>query len=193
MQGESTYFLSANRGKRSICVDLGDPEGVELVRTLAGRADVVLENFIPGGAERMGLGYEELRARRPSLVYCSISGYPDDGPDAGRPGFDFAIQGEGGIMSITGDADGDPMKVGVAIADITRGDLRDGRGARGAARGDARRASAATSRSRSSTRSSPGSRTARPTSSSPARRPSGSATRIPRSCPTRASAPPTAT
>jgi crotonobetainyl-CoA:carnitine CoA-transferase CaiB-like acyl-CoA transferase len=119
--GESTYFLSANRGKRSICVDLADPEGIELVRTLAARADVVLENFIPGGAERMGLGYAALRERRPSLVYCSIAGYPEDGPDASRPGFDFAIQGEGGVMSITGDPDGDPMKVGVAIADITAG------------------------------------------------------------------------
>jgi crotonobetainyl-CoA:carnitine CoA-transferase CaiB-like acyl-CoA transferase len=121
VEGESTYFLSTNRGKRSICVDLADPEGIELVRTLAAQADVVLENFIPGGAERMGLGYAALRERRPSLVYCSIAGYPEDGPDASRPGFDFAIQGEGGVMSITGDPDGDPMKVGVAIADITAG------------------------------------------------------------------------
>jgi crotonobetainyl-CoA:carnitine CoA-transferase CaiB-like acyl-CoA transferase len=121
VEGESTYFLSTNRGKRSICVDLADPEGIELVRTLAAQADVVLENFIPGGAERMGLGYAALRERRPSLVYCSIAGYPEDGPDARRPGFDFAIQGEGGVMSITGDPDGDPMKVGVAIADITAG------------------------------------------------------------------------
>jgi crotonobetainyl-CoA:carnitine CoA-transferase CaiB-like acyl-CoA transferase len=121
VEGESTYFLSTNRGKRSICVDLADPEGIELVRTLAAQADVVLENFIPGGAERMGLGYAALRERRPSLVYCSIAGYSEDGPDASRPGFDFAIQGEGGVMSITGDPDGDPMKVGVAIADITAG------------------------------------------------------------------------
>jgi crotonobetainyl-CoA:carnitine CoA-transferase CaiB-like acyl-CoA transferase len=121
VEGESTYFLSANRGKRSICVDLADPEGVELVRSLAAQSDVVIENFIPGGAERMGLGYAALRERRPSLVYCSIAGYPDDGPDASRPGFDFAIQGEGGVMSITGEQDGDPMKVGVAIADITAG------------------------------------------------------------------------
>jgi formyl-CoA transferase len=121
VEGESTYFLAANRGKRSICVDLADPEGSELVRTLAERADIVIENFIPGGAERLGLGYARLRERRPSLVYCSVSGYPGDGPDANRPGFDFAIQGEGGIMSITGDPDGDPMKVGVAIADITAG------------------------------------------------------------------------
>jgi crotonobetainyl-CoA:carnitine CoA-transferase CaiB-like acyl-CoA transferase len=121
VEGESTYFLSTNRGKRSLCVDLQDPEGIAIVRTLAERADIVLENFIPGGAERMGLGYEALKARRPSIVYCSVSGYPDDGPDADRPGFDFAIQGEGGVMSITGEAGGDPMKVGVAIADITAG------------------------------------------------------------------------
>jgi crotonobetainyl-CoA:carnitine CoA-transferase CaiB-like acyl-CoA transferase len=121
VDGESTYFLSANRGKRSICIDLQDLEGIALVRRLAERADVVLENFLPGAADRLGLGYEALREVRPSLVYCSIAGYPADGPDAGRPGFDFAIQGEGGVMSITGDPDGDPMKVGVAIADITAG------------------------------------------------------------------------
>src|ERR1700712_5248656 len=121
VHGESTYFLSTNRGKRSICVDLQDPEGIALVRTLAARADIVIENFIPGGAERMGLGFEALREQNPALVYCSVAGYPDDGPDADRPGFDFAIQGEGGVMSITGDPDGDPMKVGVAIADITAG------------------------------------------------------------------------
>jgi crotonobetainyl-CoA:carnitine CoA-transferase CaiB-like acyl-CoA transferase len=121
VDGESTYFLSANRGKRSICIDLQDPEGVALVRRLAERADIVLENFLPGAADRLGLGYAALREVQPSLVYCSIAGYPDDGADAGRPGFDFAIQGEGGVMSITGDPDGDPMKVGVAIADITAG------------------------------------------------------------------------
>ena len=121
VEGESTYFLSTNRGKRSICIDLQDPEGVALVRRLAERADIVIENFLPGAADRLGLGFDALRESRPSLVYCSIAGYPDDGPDAGRPGFDFAIQGEGGVMSITGEPDGDPMKVGVAIADITAG------------------------------------------------------------------------
>ena len=121
VEGESTYFLSTNRGKRSICIDLQDPEGVGLVRRLAERADIVIENFLPGAADRLGLGFDALRESRPSLVYCSIAGYPDDGPDAGRPGFDFAIQGEGGVMSITGEPDGDPMKVGVAIADITAG------------------------------------------------------------------------
>ena len=118
---ESTYYMSANRGKRSIAIDLRSPDGVALAKRLAATCDVVIENFIPGGAERMGLGYEALREGHESLVYCSISGYPQDGPDAALPGFDFAIQAEGGIMSITGDVDGAPMKVGVAIADITSG------------------------------------------------------------------------
>lgn len=119
--GEATYYLSANRGKRSIAIDLRDAEGIDVVRRLAAHSDVVIENFIPGGADRLGLGWDDLRPENPSLVYCSISGYPHDGPEADLPGFDFAIQGEGGIMSITGAADGDPMKVGVAIADITAG------------------------------------------------------------------------
>lgn len=138
--GESTYYMSANRGKRSIGIDLRSPEGVDLVRRIARKCDVVIENFIPGGAERMGLGYDALREGHEDLVYCSISGYPQDGPDAALPGFDFAVQAEGGIMSITGDVDGAPMKVGVAIADITSGmfaangilaalvAVRDGRG-----------------------------------------------------------------
>jgi len=121
VDGESTYFLCINRGKRSATVDLADPAGLQVARRLALRADVVVENFLPGGAERLGLGAEELRAARPDLVYCSLVGYPPDGPDGARPGFDFAIQGEAGIMSITGDPAGDPMKVGVAVTDITAG------------------------------------------------------------------------
>ncbi len=119
--GESTYYMSANRGKRSIAIDLRDPSGIALVRRLAATCDVVLENFIPGGADRLGLGWDDLSVDHPSLVYCSISGYPHDTPQAPLPGFDFAIQAEGGIMSITGDAEGAPMKVGVAIADVTSG------------------------------------------------------------------------
>ena len=118
---EATYYMSANRGKRSIAIDLRDPEGVAIAKRIAATCDVVIENFIPGGAERMGLGWETLRAVHPALVYCSISGYPHDSPEAPLPGFDFAIQGEGGIMSITGAVDGAPMKVGVAIADLTSG------------------------------------------------------------------------
>ncbi|MGI9116370.1 MAG: CaiB/BaiF CoA transferase family protein [Gaiellales bacterium] len=118
---EATYYMSANRGKRSIAIDLRDPEGIAVTRRIAATCDVVIENFIPGGADRLGLGWEALRADNPALVYCSISGYPHDSPEAPLPGFDFAIQGEGGIMSITGEVDGPPMKVGVAIADITSG------------------------------------------------------------------------
>lgn len=119
--GEATYYMAANRGKRSIAIDLRDPDGLAIARRLAGTCQVVIENFIPGGAERMGLGFEALRAGNPGLVYCSISGYPADSAEAALPGFDFAIQAEGGIMSITGAEDGAPMKVGVAIADITSG------------------------------------------------------------------------
>jgi crotonobetainyl-CoA:carnitine CoA-transferase CaiB-like acyl-CoA transferase len=121
--GESTYFMSVNRGKRSIAVDLRDARGQEVVRRLAWQADVVVENFLPGGADRLGLGRAALVAERPALVYTSIRGYPLDAPEADQPGFDFAIQGAGGIMSITGERDGDPMKVGVAIADLTTGML----------------------------------------------------------------------
>ena len=119
--GEATYYMAANRGKRSIAIDLRDPDGLAIARRLAGTCQVVIENFIPGGAERMGLGFEALRAGNPGLVYCSICGYPSDSAEAALPGFDFAIQAEGGIMSITGAEDGAPMKVGVAIADITSG------------------------------------------------------------------------
>ena len=119
--GESAYYLCVNRGKRSITVDLGDPAGLEVVRRLALESDVVLESFLPGGAERLGLGYEALSAERPRLVYTSIAGYAPESVDAHRPGFDFAIQAEAGGMSITGEADGPPLKVGVAIADITTG------------------------------------------------------------------------
>jgi formyl-CoA transferase len=121
--GESTYFMSVNRGKRSVAVDLRDARGQEVVQRLAARADVLVENFLPGGAERLGLGRDALVASRPALVYTSIRGYPLDSPEADQPGFDFAIQGAGGIMSITGERDGDPMKVGVAIADISTGML----------------------------------------------------------------------
>jgi len=121
--GESTYFMCANRGKRSVAADLTSAAGVEVVRRLAATADVVVENFLPGGAERLGLGRDQLCAERPALVYCSITGYPPESPDAARPGFDFAIQGDGGIMSVTGEREGPPMKVGVAIVDITTGML----------------------------------------------------------------------
>ena len=119
--GESAYYLCVNRGKRSITVDLGDPAGVAVAKRLAARADIVIESFLPGGADRLGLGYAALSAARPGLVYTSIAGYAPESADAHRPGFDFAVQAEAGGMSITGEADGPPLKVGVAIADITTG------------------------------------------------------------------------
>ncbi len=113
--------MAANRGKRSVAVDVTDPRGLAVVQRLAATADVVVENFLPGAAARLGLDRETLVGARPEVVYCSITGYPADSPNAHRPGYDFAIQGDGGIMSVTGDVDGDPMKVGVAVADITSG------------------------------------------------------------------------
>jgi formyl-CoA transferase len=119
--GESAYYLCVNRGKRSVTIDLGDPAGAEVARRLALTADVVIESFLPGGADRLDLGYAALSAARPQIVYTSIAGYAPESADANRPGFDFAIQAEAGGMSITGEADGPPLKVGVAIADITTG------------------------------------------------------------------------
>jgi len=118
---DSAYFLSANRNKRSVCIDLGQQEGAAIVRALAARSDVILENFRSGTMDRFGLGYEELAAVNPGLVYCSITAYGQTGSRAARPGYDAMIQASGGLMSITGDADGPPQKVGVAIADIMAG------------------------------------------------------------------------
>ncbi len=116
---ESAYYLCVNRNKRSITVDMKSDEGRALVRRLAADADILVENFKTGTLERMGLGYEALKAENPGLIYCSITGYGQTGPDADQPGYDFAIQGRGGIMSITGETDGPPMKVGLAIVDVT--------------------------------------------------------------------------
>ncbi|MBK3798582.1 CoA transferase [Azospirillum brasilense] len=122
---ESAYFLSTNRGKRSITIDFERPEGQELVRKLAAQADVVIENFKVGGLVKYGLDYESLKAINPGLVYCSITGFGQDGPYAKRAGYDFMIQGMGGLMSITGQPDaeagGEPVKVGVAVTDVFTG------------------------------------------------------------------------
>ena len=118
---ESAYFFSANRNKRSITVDLKTDAGRALVCDLAARADVVIENFKVGGAAKLGLDYATLAALNPRLVYCSITGYGQTGPYRERAGYDFIIQAQGGIMSITGPEEGEPYKVGVAIADITAG------------------------------------------------------------------------
>jgi crotonobetainyl-CoA:carnitine CoA-transferase CaiB-like acyl-CoA transferase len=117
---ESAYFLSINRNKRSAGVDLKDPDGLEKVKTLAASADVLIENMRRGALERLGLGYETLKETNPGLVYCSITGF-GPGEDEDRPGYDFLIQARGGIMGITGFPDGEPTKVGVAIADMVCG------------------------------------------------------------------------
>jgi len=119
--GESAYYLAVNRNKKSVTLNLKDKRGVELLRSLARSSDVLIENFRVGALERMGLGYESLSADNERLIWCSITGYGQDGPYAGRSGYDFVAQGEAGIMSVTGEPDGEPMKVGVAIVDITAG------------------------------------------------------------------------
>jgi crotonobetainyl-CoA:carnitine CoA-transferase CaiB-like acyl-CoA transferase len=117
---ESAYFLAVNRNKRSIGVDLKDPEGLELVKGLAAGTDVVIENWRRGALEKLGLGYEALSEFNPGLVYCSITGF-GPGPDEERPGYDFLVQARGGVMGITGQPGGEPTKVGVAISDIVCG------------------------------------------------------------------------
>lgn len=118
---ESAYYLSANRNKRSIALDLASDEGGEIVFQLLARADVLVENYKVGSLARYGLAYEQLKERFPRLVYCSVTGFGQTGPYAQRPGYDFLIQGMGGIMSLTGEPEGQPMKVGVGIADVMTG------------------------------------------------------------------------
>ena len=122
---DSAYYLSCNRGKKSITLDISRPEGQEIVRALAAKCDVLLENYKVGTLARYGLGYEQLRELNPRLIYCSITGFGQSGPYAPRPGYDFVFQGMGGLMSITGERDelpgGGPMKVGIAITDILTG------------------------------------------------------------------------
>lgn len=117
---ESAYFLAVNRNKRSIGVDLKDPEGLERIKELAAEADVVIENWRRGALEKFSLDYEALRATNPDLIYCSITGF-GPGPDEERPGYDFLVQARGGVMGITGQPGGEPTKVGVAISDIVCG------------------------------------------------------------------------
>ena len=119
--GEAAYYLSVNRGKRSCALDLGSDEGREVALDLCARADVVIENFKVGGAERLGVGYEQVRERNPDVVYCSITGFGSEREPAGRPGYDFVAQAETGLMSVTGPADGQPFKVGVALVDVLAG------------------------------------------------------------------------
>lgn len=121
VNGESYTFIQANRGKRSVALDLKQPRGRELARRLADTADLVIENFRPGVADRLGLGYAELSRDRPGLLYCSISGFGQTGPYAGRPGFDIMAQGVTGLMRMTGQPGGRPAKAGIAVNDLAAG------------------------------------------------------------------------
>ena len=118
---QAAYFLSVNRNKKSITLDMKSERGKEVLWRLIDVADVLVENFRPGAMDRLGLGYDAVKARRPSMVYCSISGFGDTGIQKNRPGYDVIVQGEAGIMDITGPRDGAPHKVGVAVADLVSG------------------------------------------------------------------------
>jgi CoA:oxalate CoA-transferase len=137
--GEAAYYLSVNRGKRSCAIDLSQDEGRALALELCAGADAVIENFKVGGAERLGVGYEQVRERNPDVVYCSITGFGSRREPPGRPGYDFVAQAETGLMSITGPEEGPPYKVGVALVDVLAGlhaavavvaGIRSGRGTR---------------------------------------------------------------
>ena len=117
----SAYYLCTNRNKKGITVDLKKKEGQEIIRRLAERSDILLENFLPGDLAEMNLGYGDLKALNPKIIYASVTGYGQSGPYRDQPGFDFILQAQGGLMSIIGEEEGPPMKVGVAIVDITAG------------------------------------------------------------------------
>ena len=121
VEGESAYFMSINRNKKSITLDMKGDKAIEIIMKLIKGSDVLVENFRPGAMERLGLAYQQVKAMNPRLVYCSISGFGQNGPYRMLPGFDQVLQGMGGLMSITGEPDGPPVKVGVPIADITAG------------------------------------------------------------------------
>lgn len=118
---ETTYYTSMNRNKRSITLDLQSPEGLRLIHEMLPQFDVVLQNFKSGGAEKLGLAYEQLKAIKPDLIYCSITGYDSSGPEASRPGYDLVIQGEAGLMALNGEAGQPPLKFGVAVVDMMTG------------------------------------------------------------------------
>src|SRR5882672_4961038 len=122
---ESAYFLSVNRGKKSVTLDISKPEGQRIARALAGKCDVLIENYKVGGLAKYGLAYEDLRKINSRIIYCSITGFGQSGPSAHRPGYDFIFQGMGGLMSITGERDseqgGGPQKVGIAVTDVLAG------------------------------------------------------------------------
>ncbi|RZV43398.1 MAG: CoA transferase [Acidimicrobiales bacterium] len=122
---ESSYYLSANRGKRSVAIDIGTPEGVQLIKDLAAVSDIIVENFKVGALAKKGLGYDDIRAVKPDIIYTSITGFGQDGPMAEQPGYDYLAQAMGGMMSVTGRADGEPgagpLRAGTAIADQASG------------------------------------------------------------------------
>jgi crotonobetainyl-CoA:carnitine CoA-transferase CaiB-like acyl-CoA transferase len=119
--GEATYFMSVNRNKKSLTLNLKAPEGQEILRSLIKKGDVLLENFRPGTMDKLGFGYAALAELNPRLVYCSISGFGESGPEAGRAGYDLVVQAESGLMDITGFPDGPPVKSGTSIADLVAG------------------------------------------------------------------------
>lgn len=119
--GNTSYFDSVNRNKRSIGIDLADPDGLALVKALARESDVLVQNFKTGGADRLGLGYAALSAENPRLIYCSVAGYSSDGSEATRPGYDLVVQGESGVMALNGEQGGPPLKFGVAAVDLFTG------------------------------------------------------------------------
>ncbi|MGB3879609.1 MAG: CoA transferase [Diaphorobacter nitroreducens] len=118
---ETTYYNSMNRNKRSITLDLQSPEGLKIVHELLPQCDVVIHNFKTGGAEKLGLGYEQLKAIKSDLIYCAVAGYDTSGPEAKRPGYDLVIQGETGLMALNGEAGTPPLKFGVAVVDLMTG------------------------------------------------------------------------
>jgi crotonobetainyl-CoA:carnitine CoA-transferase CaiB-like acyl-CoA transferase len=118
---ESAYYLCCNRNKRSVTIDLGHPEGAALIKRLAAKSDVLIENFKVGGLAKFGLGYDDLKIDQPRLVYCSITGFGQTGPYAQRPGYDLVVQGMGGLISMTGEPDGPPVKVPIAVNDVMTG------------------------------------------------------------------------
>jgi formyl-CoA transferase len=121
VEGESCYFLAVNRGKRSLTLDLKHAGGKQILDRLLDRADVLVENFRPGTLDELGYSWEAVHRRWPRIVYASISGYGADGPWGGRPGYDAVVQGEGGLMSVTGQADGPPLRVGASVVDVLAG------------------------------------------------------------------------
>ncbi|XP_022080143.1 succinate--hydroxymethylglutarate CoA-transferase-like [Acanthaster planci] len=118
---QSCYFLSINRNKKSICVNLRHPEGLQIIKKMVTHSDVLVENYLPGKLDELGLGYETLKEISPSLIYCSITGYGPDGPYASRGGYDVVAAAMGGLIHITGPEDGEPVRVGVAMTDLSTG------------------------------------------------------------------------